>query len=303
MNGVTQLGYLGFEVSNLDAWEGFATKVLGLRVADRREGGAFSLRMDSHARRFFIEPGALDDVAVIGWQVDGEAGLAETVERLRAASVEVVDGTADEAKARGVARLMKLRDPNGIPTELFYGPEMPAEPFKSPLLVSSFVADDMGLGHLVIAARDKAESVAFYTNLLGFRLSDHIVTEIYGYKADMDFFHVNRRHHSLAIGGRMKKRTHHFMLETRAMDDVGLAFDRAIRAGVPIVQTLGKHPNDRMFSFYAKTPSGIQIEFGWGGREVDDASWEPTTYDCISEWGHHPPAVFAGTLKVQGAKQ
>jgi hypothetical protein len=48
-----------------------------------------------------------------------------------------------------------------------------------------------------------------------------------------------------------------------------------------------------MFSFYAKTPSGFQFEFGYGGREVNDADWEPTTYDRISEWGHHPPIVFA----------
>jgi hypothetical protein len=48
-----------------------------------------------------------------------------------------------------------------------------------------------------------------------------------------------------------------------------------------------------MFSFYAKTPSGFQFELGWGGREVDDATWEPTTYDRISEWGHHPPEALA----------
>jgi Glyoxalase/Bleomycin resistance protein/Dioxygenase superfamily len=74
---------------------------------------------------------------------------------------------------------------------------------------------------------------------------------------------------------------------------VGLAFDRALRGGVRIAQTLGRHPNDRMFSFYAKTPSGFQFECGWGGRIVDDATWEPTTYDRISEWGHHPPVMFA----------
>jgi hypothetical protein len=48
-----------------------------------------------------------------------------------------------------------------------------------------------------------------------------------------------------------------------------------------------------MFSFYAKTPSGIEFEFGWGGREVDDATWKPVTHDRISEWGHHPPIAFA----------
>jgi hypothetical protein len=79
------------------------------------------------------------------------------------------------------------------------------------------------------------------------------------------------------------------MLEARSIDDVGLAFDRTLRSGAKIIQTLGRHPNDRMFSFYAKTPSGFQFEFGWGGRIVDDSVWEPTTYDCISEWGHRRP--------------
>ena len=78
------------------------------------------------------------------------------------------------------------------------------------------------------------------------------------------------------------------------MDEVGLAFDRAVKAGVPIMQTIGRHPNDRMLSFYAKTPSGFQFEFGWGGREVDDATWqEGSVYDRISDWGHHPPQFLA----------
>ena len=75
------------------------------------------------------------------------------------------------------------------------------------------------------------------------------------------------------------------------MDDVGLCWDRVLRAGHRVAQTLGRHPNDRMFSFYAYTPSGFQFEYGWGGREVDDDTWEPTTYDQISEWGHHPPQI------------
>jgi hypothetical protein len=30
-------------------------------------------------------------------------------------------------------------------------------------------------------------------------------------------------------------------------------------------------------------------------REVDDATWQPTVYDRISEWGHHPPQFLAPT--------
>jgi 2,3-dihydroxybiphenyl 1,2-dioxygenase len=156
-----------------------------------------------------------------------------------------------------------------------------------------FVADELGLGHLVITATDRDASRAFYTELLGFRATDRIIADVHGYKADIEFFHTNARHHSLAFGDAQRKRLHHFMVEARTMDEVGLAFDRALKGGIRIMQTLGRHPNDRMFSFYAKTPSGFQFEFGWGGREVDDATWQTTQYDQVSEWGHHPPQFLA----------
>lgn len=75
------------------------------------------------------------------------------------------------------------------------------------------------------------------------------------------------------------------------MEDVGHAYDRCLDAGVTITNTLGMHPNDRMFSFYARTPSAFDIEFGWGGRKIDDATWEIRQYDRLSVWGHRPPTA------------
>jgi hypothetical protein len=37
--------------------------------------------------------------------------------------------------------------------------------------------------------------------------------------------------------------------EVGAMNDVGSAYDRCLDAGITIANTLGVHPNDRMFSF------------------------------------------------------
>lgn len=292
-----KLGYLAFDVKDPGAWEAFGTGVLGLGVGKRLGDGGFTLRMDDYAQRYFIEGGGTNNLAAMGWEAPDDATLDELVGRLRAAGHEVADGGADEAKRRDVARLVKLTDPGGVPLELFVGPEKGA-PFASELVRSGFVTGDEGMGHAVITANDQAESQRFYTELLGFRLSDKIVCEIYGYKVDIAFFHSTRRHHSLAFGERQKKRIHHFMLEVGSLDDVGLAYDRALRAGVPIVQTLGRHPNDGMFSFYAKTPSGFQFELGWGGRKVDDATWQTTTYDHISEWGHHPPQVITGQMPL-----
>ena len=80
------------------------------------------------------------------------------------------------------------------------------------------------------------------------------------------------------------------MIEVERVDDVGRARDRHIKAGRPIVQDIGQHPNDQMISYYGATPSGFFVEFGWGGVKVDIPTWTPGAYDRMSEWGHRPLA-------------
>jgi 2,3-dihydroxybiphenyl 1,2-dioxygenase len=285
---IDQLGYLAFEVSDLNAWESFAIDVLGLGV-DKRADGSLALRMDDRAARFFVTQGPADDLAAVGWEVADERSLDDIRARLPGAR----EGTPDEAAARGVVRLIVARDPAGTQVEIAFGPARAATPFASAIVPSGFVAGAYGLGHLVVSAPDPRATAAFYEDLLAFRLSDRIVCTFYGYPVDITFLHTNPRHHSLAFGGPQPKRLHHFLLEVGALDDVGAALDRAVAHGVRIAQMLGRHPNDKMISFYAFTPSGFQFEYGTGGRLVDDATWQPTVHDRVSEWGHHPPERYA----------
>jgi 2,3-dihydroxybiphenyl 1,2-dioxygenase len=291
MYPVTQLGYLVFEVRSPDVWRAFAEQTLGLTMGEALDGGGFTLRMDQHRQRFFIEPGELDDVSCIGWQVKDLSTLDALAAKLPAA----VRGSEDECARRHVRALLKLKDPAGTPLELFCDPELA----QAPASAARFIAGDLGLGHVVIGADDPETSKAFYQETLGFRLSDYVRCTYFGHDVDIAFFHVNGRHHSLAIGKRHTKRMHHFLIEVANVDDVGHCFDRALRAKVPIAQTLGKHPNDHMFSFYALTPSGFQFEYGHGGRIVADATWQAAVYDRISDWGHHPPLVFAPPRKTE----
>ena len=268
---IDQLGYLAFEVADLAVWEDFATRDLE----------------PEHAQRFHITQGPADDLAAIGWQVADEATLEAAAARLRAAGHEVREGTAQEIAARQVVRMLVVRDPAGTQVELHFGPAMQDAPAPT-----RFVADEQGLGHLVVSAPDGAAMGAFY-DLLGFRLSDRITCTFYGYPVDITFLHTNPRHHSLAFGGPQPKRLHHFLLEVKTLDDVGAALDRAIGGGVKIAQMIGRHPNDKMVSFYAHTPSGFQFEYGCGGRLIEDeAAWQPVVHDRVSEWGHHPPEKY-----------
>jgi 2,3-dihydroxybiphenyl 1,2-dioxygenase len=284
---ISQLSYLVFDVSDLAAWRAFATDVLGLAVVDETERG-FALRMDDHAARFFVTQGPADDLAAVGWEVADEQQLDRVKARLGAR-----EGTPDEAAARGVVRLIVARDPAGTQVEIAFGPRKADTPFAGEKVPSGFVAGAYGLGHVVVSAPDPRATAAFYEDLLGFRLSDRIVCTFYGHPVDITFLHTNARHHSLAFGGPQPKRLHHFLLEVGALDDVGAALDRAVAHGVRIAQMLGRHPNDKMISFYAFTPSGFQFEYGTGGRLVDDATWQTTVHDRVSEWGHHPPERYA----------
>jgi len=299
MTAISRLGYLGFEVSDMAAWERFAVDMLGLLVSERRSDGSVAFRMDDQAQRIVVHPGSRDDLAYAGFEVDEEATLRRLSDELTEAGFPTARLGDDVAHARRVRRVYRVDDPNGVPIELFHGPERAADPFRSPLVPSGFVTGGEGLGHVVLATTDPSATERFYCELLGMRLSDHVEVELGpGFSLLITFLHVNPRHHTVAFAAApMPKRVHHFMLEVGAMDDVGRAYDRCLGAGVEIANTLGVHPNDRMFSFYARTPSGFEVEVGWGGRKIDDATWTVDRYDRMSVWGHHMP----GTLPARGA--
>jgi 2,3-dihydroxybiphenyl 1,2-dioxygenase len=288
---ISRLGYLDFEVSDPGAWKTFAIDCLGLALAAENADGSIALRMDGQARRILLRPGERDDLTCVGFEVADRDSLRALASRLEADGVSVVEASAEDATQRGVGHLYRLEDPSGVPIELFSGPRSGA-PFVSRLVPSGFCTGDEGLGHILVVVRDADRTRHFYCDLLGMRVSDYIEPAAApGRKLQITFVHANARHHTLAFfEGPARKRINHFMIEMNAMNDVGLAFDRCVDAGVPIASTLGQHPNDQMLSFYARTPSGFAVEVGWGGRKVDDATWQVRTYDRTSTWGHRSVA-------------
>lgn len=280
---VFELAYVGLTVTDIELWSDFAARVLCTMVVPRSSG--IDLRLDARSYRIRIEQGEADALAYVGWGVTDLPALEAARDRLSASGVNAsVD--SDLAAQRGVQHLLRFVDPGGVRTELVVGPIDAETPFHSQRAAAGFHTGDLGLGHLTLTCRTREESERFYREVLGFKLSDRIVTTIGELELDLVFLHVNPRHHSLALGGPQPKGMHHLMIEFNSIDDLGRAFDRASRAGC-VVTTFGKHPNDRMLSFYVHTPSGFQMELGWGGVQVDDSDWSPCTYDRLALWGHH----------------
>ena len=287
MSALKDLAYLIIESDQLEQWEAFGSQVLGAEVA-RRADGSVRMRIDQHAQRFVVQPGASEDLFAAGFTVANDRALAGLETDLRGRGIDVQRGTAAELRDRGVAGLIWFRDPEGLRIEAVVDPAISCTPPRLPLVPGGFVTGDQGCGHIAISAMDLAACEAFYRETLGFTLSDHIEQSIQGMPVRVAFFHINPRHHTLGIAGvPAPKRLHHFMVQVTDLDAVGRALDRANAAGTPIALGLGKHPNDQMVSFYATTPSGFAVEIGMGAREIrDEQSWQVRTYDALSEWGH-----------------
>lgn len=289
MASISQLGYLGLGVSDAAAWERFATEVIGLQIGERSRDGTLFLRMDDYHHRLAIHPGGLDDLAYIGWEVPDAQTLGAVAGQLEAAGTVVAEGTREEAQVRRVVELIKFKDPNGVDSEVFYGPLVESERFVSPRLVSGFKTGSMGMGHLVLLVDDFEQSMKFYQQALGMRISDFVTTEVgHGRVMTLAFLHCNPRHHTLALLPipRPPQRLNHILLELNSIDDVGATYYLCQDRKVPIVRGLGRHANDRMVSFYMTTPSGFALEYGWGGRMVDDRTWQVQSYNRGSLWGH-----------------
>lgn len=285
---IDSLAYVGFRSPRAEAWLAFGPEVLGLEVAGRGPDGAVRLRMDAAAQRIVVHPGERDDLAYLGWAVAGPAALEATVRAVEKQGIAVERGDAELAALRAVTDVAWFVDPFGFRHELAVGLATASTPFRPGRPIAGFVTGAGGLGHAVLILPDTAEALRFYGDALGFRLSDRI--DEHG--MHLTFLHCNPRHHSIAFAAVPGAAgMHHLMLEVASLDDVATGLEICKARGLTLAMDLGKHPNDEMTSFYVRSPSGFEIEYGFGGRLVDDATWVVGHYDVMSLWGHEPPAT------------
>jgi 2,3-dihydroxybiphenyl 1,2-dioxygenase len=275
------LGYIGIRSSKLEDWSKLATGLFGMQQIDRG-ADVRAFRMDDRKQRLVVDGAGDDGLAFLGWEVEDRGALEKLAAHLENNNVRVTRGTRALADERHVGDLIHFADPGGNRIEVFCEPMIADTPFKPGRPISGFRTGPLGMGHAVLNVEDVEPLLPFYRDLLGFHVSDYGLTP---YK--LYFFHINGRHHSFAMVGSGRRALHHFMIEVGSLDDVGQGYDLAQIDEGRIAFTLGRHTNDHVTSFYSHTPSGFFVEYGWGGRVIDPATWQPhETFDGPSLWGH-----------------
>ncbi|GAA4102419.1 VOC family protein [Zhongshania borealis] len=287
---VSSLGYIGIESTNLEEWRHFATEVLGVMVNTKLGEDKLYLQIDDRAFRMVITPGNTDRFLFAGWELKDTAHYNSVIANLEAAGHHVERCGKDLADSRCVKELARTLDPDGNQLELYHGRVNDYDLFNSPQGVSGFVTGNMGMGHVVLPTPSLAKCHQFYTEILGFQETDYMDVELApsAPTKGLHFLHCdNPRHHSLALfeighpAGLI-----HMMLEVKSLDDVGYALDRCKANSIHVTASLGRHTNDRMVSFYMRSPSGFEIEFGCDGWQVDWDNFVPTSSRLQSFWGH-----------------
>jgi 2,3-dihydroxybiphenyl 1,2-dioxygenase len=299
---IQALGYVGIEATSPEDWAGYGTQFLGLQLAER-SAAQLVFRMDDRRQRIVVTPCDRDGARFFGWEVADAAALAALAARLEAAGLPVARGDRALVGQRRVADLIVTQDPIGNRVEIVHGAEHTAEPFRPGRSISGFRTGALGLGHAVLTVPRMADVLPFYRDLLGFRVSDYVTNPFHAY-----FLHVNPRHHSLALIETGQAGLHHLMMELFNLDDVGQGYDLAMLEEGRVATSLGRHTNDFMTSFYARTPGGFMIEYGWGGRQVDPATWQavemtsgPSLWGHERNWGSPEMRAEARRLKLQAA--
>lgn len=288
------LSYLHLRAPDLDAWRTFAVDGLAFQQVEGSNSDALHLRIDDRPWRFVVEHADAPGLACAGWELPGPAAFNQLLDDLAAAGVDVTEGSRDECDDRRVERMVSCADPGGVRLEFVLGPKQDHRPLNN-IDGTRFVTGEMGLGHIVLGTPDMAASTAFYADVLGFHLRDSMgvhYSAIPGRTAEdgpawIRFYGCNPRHHSLALfDAPIPGALVHFMVEVESLDNVGMALDRVMAQKAIISSTLGRHTNDHMVSFYVRTPSGFDVEFGTGARTVDENNWTATEITAVSFWGH-----------------
>jgi catechol 2,3-dioxygenase-like lactoylglutathione lyase family enzyme len=262
---------------------------------DETRPGAFSttdggeqLRLVAAPHRRLLEVGVgvddPDDVARVAGSLDRFGVACDTsVDRLRvvepvsqlAVTVEVAPRVAPAARDRAPVNAPGRSERTNTRAEAL-GRVGPVRPRK--------------LGHVVLGSPDQEATQRFFTDALGFAVSDEI-TGIAG------FLRCSTDHHNVLVQAAPVPYLHHTSWQVDDVDEIGRGATAVLDAHPDAhVWGLGRHYIGSNFFWYLRDPAGNFAEYHSDLDVIDDATtWEATAVAdrrALYAWGPPVPSEF-----------
>ena len=171
------------------------------------------------------------------------------------------------------------------------GPGLPDRPNgRAPAVEREGRVRPRRLGHVVIGSLDQEASQRFFTEGLGFKVSDHV-------PGLASFMRCSTDHHNLLVQQAPVNFLHHTAWEVDDIDEVGRGAT-AMLEGHPErhIWGLGRHHIGSNFFWYLKDPVGNFSEY-YSDLDIilDDQLWKPSVVEGargLYNWGPPPPPSF-----------
>lgn len=175
------------------------------------------------------------------------------------------------------------------PTPLYNGPGNPARPFATRNLPEYDRATPRRLGHVLLFTPDPDAAVRFYTETLGFKLSDRVPGVI-------AFLRCATDHHKLAFAKSSHRGFHHASYEVGSVDEIGVGAMWMKERGWRPAWGLGRHVIGSNLFYYIQDPWGSYAEYF---HDIDyipeDVDWQPRDWEAryaLYCWGPDVPEDF-----------
>ncbi len=276
---ITHVRYVALGVRNYDAQVGFYRDLWGL-APEHSETGVCYLAAEGSADPYALRlRGAAEDrVDLVSFAVPTRADVDWYAERLLARRVPLI-GRPGELQTAGGGYGVRFHDPEGRTLEIAAGlAQRAAREVKEREHIPT------GLSHVVFNSPDLPAITRFYTEVLGFAVSDYLEDVMVFLKSATDF------HHCLALSQGPHVSLNHVAYETRGLDEYLRATGALMRAGGDLVWGPGRHgPGDNTFAYFADQ-SGFVAEYTTALQRIGDfEAWVPRVWRRVPEesdqWG------------------
>lgn len=233
--------YIRIGVPDLAAAREFFEYHVGLTAVDD-ESDRVTLRadVDHHCVELRAAEGAQEmEVLALGFSAESDEVLEDLHNRVSEAGCRVLP--VDDAVKPLVTASFATVDPSGFHIEMVTEYQVFAEPPHVEIRPVDIV-------HPFLATPHFEESLDFYTNVLGYQVSDYIGHQTAFLRGE------DRYHHSLAVRRGERPEVAHVAFLMKSFDHVMRGFARARYKGIPIPTGLVNHSASRSLAFYMDVP-------------------------------------------------
>ena len=277
MSRVTEIRYVGYGVADLPTERAFYRDVWGLReVAEAGGMVYFAAQGDGEHHVVRLRPSADNRVDVIALAAANRADVDALHANVAAAGCRIVHPPRDLTEPGG-GYGFRFFAPDGMPFEI--SSDVARGPARE---LERWEGIPKKISHIVLHSPDHKAQVAFFTDVLGFKVSDWLGD------GGMAFLRCNSAHHRVAyLPG--PPCLNHVAYDVPSVDDMMRGLYRLKQVGIGVAWGPGRHTAGNNTFAYFPTPANFAVEYTSDLEDVDDDTWVAQVHTpaplIMDQWG------------------